>query len=166
MIVADRKPLEEILEAVGDARNIAVVGCGTCVAVCLSGGQKEAELLAVELRMALKLKGVEATVTATEVQRQCEHEMVGDLKATLRDVDATVSIGCGAGVQFLAQTYPETRFVPGLNTRFIGVVTGAGEFSEYCQACGDCLLHLTGGICPISRCRFHNDRRPNRRRGR
>jgi hypothetical protein len=25
-------------------------------------------------------------------------------------------------------------------------------FEERCQACGDCVLGLTGGICPIARC--------------
>ena len=152
MIVADRKPLDEILVALEDAKNILVAGCGTCVAVCLSGGAKEAELLAVEIRMALKLKGVAAEVTSTEVQRQCEAEMVAPLADAVSGRDAVVSIGCGAGVQFLAKSFPDVRFIPGLNTRFIGVVTEPGTFSEYCQACGDCLLHLTGGICPISRC--------------
>jgi ferredoxin len=152
MIVADRKPLDEILIALEDAQKILVVGCGTCVAVCLSGGQKEAALLAVEIRMALKLKGIDADVTSTEVQRQCETEFVETLQVPMADRTAVVSIGCGAGVQFLAKTFPNIRFIPGLNTRFIGVVTEPGIFSEYCQACGDCLLHLTGGICPISRC--------------
>jgi ferredoxin len=152
MIVADRKPLEEIIAALEDAQRILVVGCGTCVAVCLSGGQKEAELLAVEIRMALKLKGVDADVKSTEVQRQCETEFVQGLKDSVAEQDVVVSIGCGAGVQFLAKTFPNVRFIPGLNTRFIGVVTEPGTFSEYCQACGDCILHLTGGICPISRC--------------
>ena len=152
MIVADRKPLDEILEALESAQKILVAGCGTCVAVCLSGGKKEAELLAVEIRMALKLKGIVAEVSAAEVQRQCETEFAVELKDAVAGMDAVVSIGCGAGVQFLAKTFPKVRFIPGLNTRFIGVVTEPGTFSEYCQACGDCLLHLTGGICPISRC--------------
>jgi hypothetical protein len=27
-----------------------------------------------------------------------------------------------------------------------------GVWAERCQACGNCLLALTGGICPIARC--------------
>ncbi len=27
-----------------------------------------------------------------------------------------------------------------------------GIFLEKCGGCGDCVLHLTGGICPIVRC--------------
>jgi ferredoxin len=152
MIVADRKPLAEILEMVEGATRIAVVGCGTCVSVCESGGEKEAQLLATELRMALKLRGSTPVVIDTTVQRQCEEEFVAPLTDVMASNDVVVSIGCGAGVQFLAKRFPSARIVPGLNTRFIGVVESPGEFAEYCQACGDCLLHLTGGICPVSRC--------------
>jgi ferredoxin len=152
MIVADRKPLNEIIEALEDANRILVAGCGTCVAVCLAGGAKESELLAVEIRMALKLQGRDVDVDFAEVQRQCETEFVSELKSKVQGQDAVVSIGCGAGVQFLAKTFENVRVIPGLNTRFIGVVAEPGKFVEYCQACGDCVLHLTGGICPISRC--------------
>ncbi len=144
--------MEEIISALEDAKNILVAGCGTCVAVCLAGGAKEAELLAVEIRMAMKLKGKEVKVTSCEVQRQCEDEFVSELNPQVEGKDAVVSIGCGAGVQFLAKSFEKARIIPGLNTRFIGVVAEPGKFVEYCQACGDCVLHLTGGICPISRC--------------
>ena len=46
MIIAERKPLEEIFEMLAPYRRIAVLGCGTCVTVCMSGGQKEADELA------------------------------------------------------------------------------------------------------------------------
>ncbi|MFH1123803.1 MAG: methylenetetrahydrofolate reductase C-terminal domain-containing protein, partial [Pseudomonadota bacterium] len=35
---------------------------------------------------------------------------------------------------------------------FIGVVDKPGMFTERCAMCGDCILHLTGGLCPIARC--------------
>ena len=46
MITAERKPLDEILALVGDKKKVLVAGCDTCVAICLTGGEKEAEILA------------------------------------------------------------------------------------------------------------------------
>ena len=42
--------------------------------------------------------------------------------------------------------------LPVLNTTFIGAVDEPGLFNEKCLGCGDCVLGLTGGICPIARC--------------
>jgi hypothetical protein len=120
--------------------------------VCMAGGEKEVGLLAAELRMALKLRGIAPAVTEATVQRQCEEEFVAPLAHLMAQNDVVVSLGCGAGAQFLAGRFEAARIVPGLNTRFIGVVREPGEFSELCQACGDCTIHLTGGICPIARC--------------
>jgi chemotaxis receptor (MCP) glutamine deamidase CheD len=49
MIVGDLKPLEEIVSAIKEYKQILVLGCGSCVTVCLSGGEKEAEQLCHEL---------------------------------------------------------------------------------------------------------------------
>ena len=51
MITAERKPLDEILPLVDDKKKVLVAGCDTCVAICLTGGEKEAEILATELRI-------------------------------------------------------------------------------------------------------------------
>ena len=57
MIIAKRKPFEEIKESVKDYNKITVLGCGTCVAVCQAGGEKEVEILASELRLAFGNEG-------------------------------------------------------------------------------------------------------------
>ena len=57
MIVAEAKPLEEIIEQVKNSKKVLVIGCGGCVTVCLSGGQKEAEVLASAIRMQAKTAG-------------------------------------------------------------------------------------------------------------
>jgi ferredoxin len=153
MIVAQRKPLEEILGYVGNARRIAVAGCGTCVAVCWAGGEKEVELLATELRMALDLKeDTQVECIETTVQRQCDPEFIEPLAEDFAGADLVISMACGAGVQFVARRFPEMVVVPALDTTCIGVTVEPGYWTEYCQACGQCVLSRTGGICPVTRC--------------
>lgn len=152
MIVAEQKPLEEIKTLVGDAEKVLVVGCGTCVTVCFAGGAREAAIMASSLRMSSKLDGGEKTVTDVTVQRQCEWEYLDQIADEVGSVDVVLSLGCGIGVQALAEHFPNAWVVPGLNTSFLGLPTEQGVWAERCAACGDCVLGLTGGICPIARC--------------
>ncbi len=152
MIIAEQKPLNEIKGMLDGAERVLLVGCGTCVTVCFAGGSKEVELLGSSLRMATKLNGNGVTVDEITVQRQCEWEFNEPLKEKLADYDLVVSLGCGIGVQTLTEQFPQMRFVPGLNTRFLGLPTEPGVWEERCAACGDCILDKTGGLCPIARC--------------
>ena len=152
MIVAEQKQLEEIKSLIAEAERVLIVGCGTCVTVCFAGGTKEAAILGSSLRMTTRLNGDEKVIDEITVQRQCEWEYIDPLEAKLDDYDLVLSLGCGIGVQTLAERFPTKRFVPGLNTTFLGFPTEQGIWEERCQACGNCILHLTGAVCPISRC--------------
>jgi ferredoxin len=152
MIVAEQKPLDEIKSLIGDADKVLVVGCGTCVTVCFAGGAREAAIVASSLRMATKLDGHGKTVTDVTVQRQCEWEYLDEIAEQVGEVDVVLSLGCGIGVQAMAEHFPNAWVVPGLNTSFMGLPTEQGVWAERCAACGDCILGLTGGICPIARC--------------
>jgi ferredoxin len=152
MIVAEQKPLEEIKGLIGDAQKVLVVGCGTCVTVCFAGGDKEAGILATSLRMASRLNGDPKDVTHVTVQRQCEWEYLDTIAEQVQEADVVLSLGCGVGVQALAERYPDAWVVPGLNTKFLGLPVEHGVWAERCAACGSCILGLTGGICPIARC--------------
>jgi ferredoxin len=152
MIVAEQKPLQEIKELVGEAQKVLVVGCGTCVTVCFAGGEREAQILASSLHMSSKLDDHPQDVTDITVQRQCEWEYLDPIGEEVKEADVVVSLGCGIGVQAIAERFPETWVVPGLNTTFLGLPEEQGVWSERCAACGDCLLGLTGGVCPIARC--------------
>jgi ferredoxin len=152
MIIAEQKTLDEIKSLVGNAQNVLVVGCGTCVTVCFAGGTREAAILAASLRMSSKLDGYEKTVQDVTVQRQCEWEYLDEVANQVKEADLIVSLGCGIGVQAIAEHFPDAWVVPGLNTSFLGLPTEQGIWMERCAACGDCILGLTGGICPIARC--------------
>jgi ferredoxin len=152
MIIAEQKPLEEIKVLIGSAEKILVVGCGTCVTVCFAGGEKEAGILASSLRMTYRLSGNPKNISHVTVQRQCEWEFLDRIKNQVEEVDLILSLGCGIGVQALAERFPDMVTLPGLNTSFMGMPINHGIWEERCTACGECILGLTGGICPITRC--------------
>jgi hypothetical protein len=152
MIVADRKPIEEIIEQVKDCKKVLVLGCNECVTVCEAGGKKEAGVLASALRMYYANQGVDVQVDETTLERQCDHEYLEEIRDKADQYDAIVSIACGVGVQFTAEKYHSIPVFPGVNTCFLGVTEKRGLWTERCQACGKCILAYTGGICPVSRC--------------
>jgi ferredoxin len=152
MIVADRKPFEEIKEKVKDYQKLLILGCGTCVSVCHAGGEKEVELLATELRMANKLEGKNVEIGELTIERQCDKEFIEPIVEKAREYDAILSMACGAGVQFVAEMLESIPIIPALNTRFIGVAAEEGIFAERCRACGNCVLADYGGICPMTMC--------------
>jgi ferredoxin len=152
MIVAEQKSLDEVKALVAEAENVLVVGCGTCVTVCFAGGAREAAITSASLRMSSKLDGNSKEVSDVTVQRQCEWEYLDQIADQVGQADIVLSLGCGIGVQAIAEHFPESWVVPGLNTSFLGIPTEQGVWEERCAACGDCILGLTGGICPIARC--------------
>ena len=152
MIVADKKPIEEIIEEIKDRENILILGCNECVTVCEAGGQKEAGILASALRMYFLNQGKEVKIDEVTLERQCDHEYLEEIRDSIDRYDAVVSLACGVGVQFMAEKYRTTPVYPGVNTCFLGATEERGLWTERCQACGSCLLATTGGICPIARC--------------
>ena len=152
MIVADKKPIEEIIEEIKDRKNILILGCNECVTVCEAGGQKEVGILASALRMYFLNQGKEVKIDEVTLERQCDHEYLEEIRDTIDQYDAVVSLACGVGVQFMAEKYRTTPVYPGVNTCFLGATEERGLWTERCQACGSCLLATTGGICPIARC--------------
>lgn len=152
MIVAERKSLAEILANVQDLNKLLIVGCDTCVAICLAGGAKEVAVLASALRLATGEQGKCIEITERSVERQCEEEFNEALVDDIPAHDAVLSMACGVGVQTLAEQFPEAIIYPALNTTFMGRPEERGVWSERCLGCGDCVLDKFGGVCPITRC--------------
>jgi ferredoxin len=152
MIIGEGKPIKDILSMIENYTKILLIGCRGCVTVCSAGGEKEVSILSSALTMARQNDGKPIEIKEVTLERQCDPEYLEQIRSFVEDYEAIVSIACGAGIQFLAEKYRKIPVCPGINTNFIGVAEEQGLWTERCQACGDCKLHLTGGICPITRC--------------
>jgi ferredoxin len=153
MIVAERKPMEEILAMIEAFDRILVLGCKSCTAVCGAGGSKEVEALSTLIREDRKEKGKAVETLEASTGLQCDPKSVRPvLEKRANQYDVVLSMACGAGVQTVVKLFPDLRVLPALNTNFIGMAEERGVWSEVCVACGDCILGKTEGICPMTRC--------------
>ena len=121
MIVADQKPIEEIIEEIKGYEKILIAGCNECVTVCEAGGKKEVGVLSSALRMYFMNQGEKKEIDEVTLERQCDHEYLEELRNNIGKYDAVVSMACGVGVQFMAEKYLNIPIYPGVNTSFMGV---------------------------------------------
>jgi ferredoxin len=152
MVVGERKPFEEILKTLEGHKKILALGCGGCVTVCLTGGDEAVRVLSSQLRMSREKEGKPLEIIEKTIERQCDPEYVEQIHDVVPDVEAVLSLACGAGVQYVAERYAKTPVYPALDTTFVGGSVKEGYYVERCQTCGQCKLAYTGGICPIARC--------------
>ncbi|HUT33327.1 MAG TPA: methylenetetrahydrofolate reductase C-terminal domain-containing protein [Planctomycetota bacterium] len=152
MTVMKQKPLSWILERLRPCRKVVVLGCGTCATVCFAGGEREVEELCCALQLALRGSDAEVQLEGATCKRVCDWEFVEPLVETLRGSDAILSLACGAGTNLLADQLPTTRVIPGVDTTSLAANAGPDSWHEMCAGCGDCILDLTFGVCPVARC--------------
>lgn len=152
MIVLKQKALDWIQERLRPYRKVVVLGCGTCATVCFAGGEREVEEFCCALQLALREGQADVQLEGATCKRVCDWEFVEPLLDSLRGADAILSLACGAGSNLLAEKLPTTPIIPGTDTAFLGTNAGPEAWNEYCAACGECILDLTFGICPIARC--------------
>jgi ferredoxin len=152
MIITQQKKFEDIIKNLKDVSRVFLVGCGECATACKSGG--EAEVL--ELKKQLEANG--KTITGYVIpESPCIASQVkmafAQNRIALKESQAIVVLACGLGTQSVkANDRLELFVVPGCDTLFGAVVDSEGNFKEVCSACGECILDLTGGICPITCC--------------
>ena len=152
MIVASRKPIPELKEVLAKHDKVLFAGCGTCVTVCLSGGEREVGIISSAMRMARRLDGRSIEIEQVTIERQCENEFIQDLAGPAERNEAILSFGCGAGVQAIAERFPEKPVYAALDTQFLGILEEQAVWTEKCLGCGSCVLSQFGGVCPVTRC--------------
>ncbi len=133
-------------------KSILVLGCKGCVTVCNVGGLKEVQVLTSSLKIARKKEGNPLEVDENVIERQCDPEYIEQIKDSVGNYDAVISMACGVGPQFLSEAYPNQKFYPAVNTKFFGGAVAHGIWEERCAGCGTCIIHYFDGLCPIARC--------------
>lgn len=153
MTITEPKSFEEIMKLLGSAQKVFLVGCTYCATIIKTGGEDEVK----EMKRKLEEAGKEVTgwvimdpgCHILQVSRQArEHQEEIDA------ADAALIMSCGSGVQSFVEATGKVA-VPALNTLFLGDIHRLGHYTEYCAACGECILDQTGGICPVTRCAKH-----------
>ena len=152
MITAVRKPFAEIAAMLAGRRKVLILGCGTCVTVCMAGGEKEAGILASTLRLANMKEGRSMDIEEATIERQCDREFFDAVRDKVTAAEAVLSMACGVGAQFLAEVFPDKTVLPALDTKFYGATVAQGVWAERCSGCGTCVIADFGGVCPVTRC--------------
>ena len=96
MIITRKKPYEELLSMLGDAKKVILVGCKSCATSCETGGEPEM----AALTEALKADGIEVVGTVYP-DESCQKLLVKKELKAVRDTgyDAVISLACGDGAQ-------------------------------------------------------------------
>lgn len=149
MIITQKKPIEEVITLVGNAKTVAIVGCNSCATTCQTGGETQVQELSAILEQAGK------KVVATTIADYCCMNL--SVKAKMKAINAAnpdciICMSCGDGVQCVAKNAPTTPVYPSNNTMYLGEAVRFGVWEEACRFCGDCVLGQTGAVCPITQC--------------
>jgi ferredoxin len=152
VIITKQKDLKEILKYLDRQAKVFIIGCGECSATCKTGGEEEIKKVAGLLEKEGKSVTGYCIPSAPCISAKVKMELAKNRKA-IESSDAVLVMACGLGIQSVKENMRIERPVRvGCDTLFMGTIDSSGVFLERCSACGDCVLELTGLICPITRC--------------
>jgi len=152
MIITEQKPFQEIIDSLKGYTKLFLVGCGECATTCKTGGEQELAKMKAELEAQGKIVLGVCIPSAPCIASQIKTELAKNMLA-LREAEAILVLACGLGVQSVKENDRLGLVVlPAGNTLFGAVMDAQGNFYEKCSLCGECVLDITGGICPITLC--------------
>jgi ferredoxin len=150
MIVTKLKPWEEISGYLEGESKIFLLACKGCADVCQTGSEAQV----TEIRQKLEQEG--KTVTGyTIISFLCDKGLarmrLTPHEEKIMTSDSLLAICCGIGVQATSAVV-DKMVHPACNSINLGGVQGLWPGAERCRECGDCVLDMTGGICPLTAC--------------
>lgn len=152
MIMMSLKSKEQILEMLEGYTRIVLFGDSGCAQLCDVGGILQLE----DMEDFLIKHGKEVLGYLFIEGGMCDEESlkreIGKKKTIIEKADAFLVQACGVATQNLTELLPEKEAFPATDSKFLGTMPERFHHEERCVMCGECILHLTAGICPIARC--------------
>ncbi len=150
MIITKQKPIEEVLHEIG-SKPVFLVGCSQCATLCHTGGKDE--ILTLREQLTSKQIPVSGWVVLEPACHQTnDKRLLKEHAEELKKSDKILVLACGNGVQTVAGLLPEKQIIAGTDTLFLGEIIHASEFQKRCIMCGECLVDIYGGLCPVAQC--------------
>lgn len=147
--ITRNKPMEELEKLWREFDRLFVIGCGTCATMCRTGGQEEVKKMVKHLTDAGKL--ITGSMIIPVACDELTKETLEEHAEAIESAQALVVMACAFGVQTVTSSLKK-YVIPALDTLFIGKESAPGTFEEICTQCGQCVLGMTAGICPITSC--------------
>jgi len=154
MIITKQKPIEEILDYIKNDSTVFLVGCAVCATTCKTGGETEIKLLS-EL-----LSAKDKNVTGWDILNPAcyileSKKLLRRKEKEIAAAKSIISLACGGGTQAIAEMIGKPVY-PANDTLFQGEIIRLSpqedRFEKKCLLCGECIIGITGGICPVTRC--------------
>ena len=142
------KTPEELAEALAGSDNLFVIACNKCFKEFESVDEPDcAEFLQFAAEQGKKVTGsVQVDFLCNKIQTE---KKLKDLVP--EGTENVVVLSCGLGVQTIADLTGLPTFAA-CNTRNFRGQHGMALTKKACDACAQCYLNITGGICPIVDC--------------
>lgn len=150
MIITKQKKFEELLNSVGKGP-VFIVGCNECATLCHTGGEEEV----LAMKDAFEKKQVRVSgwvILEPACHLNNDKRLLRSFKEELSKSKKILVLACGNGVQTITEIFDDKDIISGTDTLFLGEIKRVNEFDKRCDMCGECLLDLFGGFCPVSRC--------------
>lgn len=151
MIISEKKDRKELLEKLKDYKSFFLIGCSECASLCGTGDEEALD----ELSELINAEGKKVTgklVPKTGCQTLGTKIELKKDKEACEEADAIIVMSCGAGTQSAVEIFPDKPVYPSNDSSFLGNMTRFQMFDERCSLCGECIIDMTGGICPITNC--------------
>ncbi len=150
MIISKQKELNDLLNRL-NCKSVFIVGCSECATVCHTGGEEEV----LAMKDALEKKDINVVgwvVLEPACHLNNDKRLLRLHKHEIDKTDKVLVLACGNGAQVVSEILEDIDVISGTDTLFLGEIKRSNEFEKRCVMCGDCIVEIFEGLCPISRC--------------